>query len=89
MAKKCMSKLCTNPLGQPPPRRTQHRNKVNGLQPLYIAWMVILLDHIIKKMSFKNIDFSATRGEKLHEQVVYHSLGTPPPTPRPPKTQIR
>ena len=50
---------------------------------LYIPWMVILGDRNIKKTSFKNFDFWAAQGEKLHEQVVYLSLGTPPP-PLPP-----
>ena len=50
---------------------------------LYIPWMVILGDHNIKKTSFKNFDFWAAQGEKLHEQVVYQSLGTPPPPPHP------
>ena len=53
---------------------------------LYIAWMVILGDDNTKKTSFKNFDFWAVRGEKLHKQVVYHSFGRPP---RPPaNTQI-
>ena len=44
---------------------------------LYIAWMVILGDHNIIKISFENFDFSAAQGEKLHKQVVHwpHSLG--------------
>ena len=37
---------------------------------LYIPWMVILGDQNIKKVSFKNFDFSAPQGEKLHQQVV-------------------
>ena len=50
---------------------------------LYIPWMVILGDHNIKKTSFKNFDFWAAQGEKLHEQVVYQSLGSSPPSPHP------
>ena len=46
---------------------------------LYIAWMVILGDQGIKKISFENFDFLAAQGEKLHKQVVYQSLGRPPP----------
>ena len=46
---------------------------------LYIPWMVIFGDHGIRKMSFENFDFGAAQGEKLHKQVVYQSLGTPPP----------
>ena len=45
---------------------------------LYIPWMVTLGDHNIKKTSFENFDFWADQGEKLHEQVVYQSLGSPP-----------
>ena len=52
---------------------------------LYIAWMVILGDHNIKKTRIENFDFGAARGEKLHKQVVYQSLGRPPPQPN---TQI-
>ena len=48
--------------------------------------MVILGDCGVKKKSFKNSDFWAAQGEKLHKQVVYQSLGRPPP-PRP-NTQI-
>ena len=49
---------------------------------LYIPWMVILGGHNIKKTSFENFDFRAAQGEKLHKQVVYQSLGSPPPPPR-------
>ena len=42
---------------------------------LYIAWIVILDDHGIKKISFETFNFRAPRGEKLHECVVYESLG--------------
>ena len=33
---------------------------------LYIPWMVILGDHNIKKIDFKNIHFSLVQGENLH-----------------------
>ena len=46
---------------------------------LYIACMIILGGHNIRKTSFKNFDFSAVHGDKLHKQVVYQSLGRPPP----------
>ena len=46
---------------------------------LYVAWMVILGGHNIKKISFENFNFRAARGEKLHKHVVYQSLGSPPP----------
>ena len=55
---------------------------------LYIPWMVILGDHNIRKNKFQNFDFWAAQGEKLHEQVVYVSLGTPPPLPPRPNPQI-
>ena len=57
---------------------------------LYIPLMIILGDHNIKKKtSFKNFDFWAAQGEELHEQVVYQSLGSPPPHPPPrPNRQI-
>ena len=45
--------------------------------------MVILGDHRIIKTSFENFEFWAAQGEKLHEQVVYLSLGSPPPPPHP------
>ena len=54
---------------------------------LYIAWMVILGDGI-KKISFEKFDFCAAQGEILQKQVVYQSLGSPPPPPRGPNTQI-
>ena len=41
--------------------------------------MFILGDHGIKKISFRNFDFSAVLAEKLHEQVVYQSRLNPPP----------
>ena len=60
--KKCISRLCTNPLGAPPP--PPHlipklgEKQVNTAQNmLYIAWMVILSGHNIKKTSFENFDF--------------------------------
>ena len=58
---------------------------------LYIACMIILSDHSIRKIICENFDFWATQGEKLHEQVVYPSPGSPPPPPPPPgpNTQIR
>ena len=43
---------------------------------LYIYWVVILGDRDIKKISFENFQFSAARGEKLHQQVVYLSLAS-------------
>ena len=47
----------------------------------YMAWVVILSDHNIKKTSFGNFDFWAAQGEKLHKQVVHQSLGRYPPPP--------
>ena len=52
---------------------------------LYIAWMVILGDHNIKKTSFENFDFGGAYGDKLYKQVVYQSLGSPAPPDRIPK----
>ena len=46
---------------------------------LYIPWMVILSGHNIKDTMFENFDFWAAQGEKLHQQVVYQSLGSTPP----------
>ena len=54
---------------------------------LYIPWIVILDDHSVKKIRFENFGFGAVEGEKLHKQVVYESLGTPPP-PALPGTQF-
>ena len=48
---------------------------------LYVAWMVLLGDDNIKKISFENFDFRSAQGEKLHEQVVHQSLGRTPPLP--------
>ena len=60
--KNCISRLCTNPLGDPPPPRDlipkldeKHANTAYNM--LYIPWMVILGDHNIKKTSFENFDF--------------------------------
>ena len=83
----CISRLCTNPLGDPPPpppdlipkQGEKHVNTAYNM--LYIAWMVILGDDNIKKTSFKNFHFSAVRGEKLHKQVCTNPLGGPPPPP--------
>ena len=46
---------------------------------LYTAWMVIVNGRDIKKITFGNFVFSPVQGEKLHKQVVYQSLGSPPP----------
>ena len=51
---------------------------------LYIAGMLILSDQSIEKISFENFDFWAAQGEKLHQQVAYQSLGSPPPPAPPP-----
>ena len=51
---------------------------------LYIAWMVILGDHNIKKISFKNFDFELAGVKNCIKQVVYQSLESPPPPPPPP-----
>ena len=58
--KKCISRLCTNPLEDPPPdvipkSGEKHVNTAENM--LYIAWMVILGDHDVKKVSFGNFDF--------------------------------
>ena len=59
--KNCISRLCTNPLGPPPPPDLipkldeKHVNTAKNM--LYIAWMVILGNHGIKKVSFENFDF--------------------------------
>ena len=45
--------------------------------------MVILGGHNIKKTGFENFNFLAVQSEKLHKQVVYQSLGSPPPPPNP------
>ena len=60
--KNCISRLCTNPLGDPPPPPDlfpkQGENHVNTAKNmLYIPWVVILGDDNIKKVSFKNFDF--------------------------------
>ena len=41
----------------------------------------MLSDQGIRKKNFKNFDFLAAPGEKLQKQVVYQSLGSPPPPP--------
>ena len=41
--------------------------------------MVILGGQNIKKTSWENFNFSAVQSAKLHKQVVYQSLGSPPP----------
>ena len=60
--KNCISKLCTNPLGAPPPPTDlipkwgeKHVNTTYNM--LYIPWMVILCGHHIKRISFKIFDF--------------------------------
>ena len=40
--------------------------------------MVILADHNIEKISFRNFNFSAVQAKKLHKEVVYQSRLTPP-----------
>ena len=61
MVKNCISRLCTNPLGTPPPPDLipklgeKHVNTAKNM--LSIAWMVILSYHGIKKISFSNFDF--------------------------------
>ena len=61
--KNCISRLCTNPLGAPPPPPNQQTLQYGEKHPnmaynmLYIAWMVILGGHNIKKTSFENFDF--------------------------------
>ena len=71
-----------NPPPPPDPIPKQGEKHVNAAQNvLYIAWMVILGDDNINKMSFNNFDFRAVQSEKLHEQVVHQTLGNPPPPP--------
>ena len=50
---------------------------------LYIPWMVIVSGDDVKKLRFKNFDVWAVEGEKLHERVVYQSIGRTPPPPHP------
>ena len=50
---------------------------------LYTSSMVILGDQNIKKIAWETLMFEAVWAENLHKQVVYQSLGSPPP-PRPP-----
>ena len=80
--KNCISRLCTHALGDTPPAQDpklgeKHVNTAYNM--LYIPWMIILGDHNISKKRFENFHFSSARGEKLHKQVVYPSLGRPPP----------
>ena len=87
-----MSRLCTNPLGDPPgdppppPPKMKKKSKY-ALKHAYIAWMVILGDHGIIKISFENFDFLsyptlAREGEKPKSRLSTNPLGDPPP-PRP------
>ena len=56
------SRLCTNPLGAPPPSPLQGEKHINAAENvLYIGWMVILCGHNIKKLRFLSCP-----GEKLH-----------------------
>ena len=60
--KSCISKLCTNPLGAPPPPpellpKYAEKQVNTPKNLLYIAWMVILGGHNIKKTSVENFDF--------------------------------
>ena len=45
----------------------------------YIAWVVILSDHNIKKTSFGNFDFWAAQGENCISRLCTNPLGDTPP----------
>ena len=60
--KNCIKQVVYKSLGNPPPPPDlipkldeKHVNTAQNM--LYIAWMVILGDHGIKKTSFENFDF--------------------------------
>ena len=60
--KNCISRLCTNPLGDPPPPphlipKSGEKHVNTAYNMFYIPWMVILGGHNIKKNSFENFDF--------------------------------
>ena len=48
----------------------------------YIAYLIIVDGHNMKKISFENFHYGAAEAGKLHKQVVSQPLGTPPPTPK-------
>ena len=83
--KNCISKLCTNPLGDPPPPRPNTqigwKPRKYGQKHALDSWDGHFRWLWCQKKSFQNFDFWAAQGEKLHKQVVYQSLGRPPPPP--------
>ena len=57
--KNCISRLWTNPLGDPPPPcpipKQGEKHMKTALNMLHIPWMVILGDHNIKKNKFRKL----------------------------------
>ena len=73
-----MSRLCTNPLGDPPPPPRPMPNKVEK--------MVILGDHGIKIFS-KTSNLEVSRVKNCISRLCTNLLGDPPPSA--PNTEIR
>ena len=48
---------------------------------LYIAWMVILGDHGIRKTSFETSIFELSRVKNYISRLCTNPLGVPPPPP--------